>query len=515
MAKTGNQLLAEALDSAQKHAIGNIVESATISNKQRTFLVKQGYLKKIIRGWYLLDGDLTAQSAGDSALWHESLWAFIGQYIQQKFSSSYCLSPEVSLELQTGINTIPKQLVVFIAEQISPRKVDLPNAMSLLLLPSKTPAYETTEFQGITIHSLESALVTVSPRMFRQNPLSIQIALQQANLSELEKAIATTQNQAAANRLMGAYEALDKTAEAENIKSIMQSLGFQLISAVNPFENKPEPLNSNRKESPHALRIRLLWNAMRQDIIQLFAEHPRHYNFRERPLNQLQKAIQHVYVQDAYHSLSIEGYRVTPDLIRRISQGDWSPETLQHDKSQRDALAAKGYYDAFNLLQQSLSSAHNNPAQSLLDQLNQGITSWYRALLQPCVDAGLISRVDLAGFRKGAIYIRGSSHIPPPSEQLMDCMDALKELISNEENYPVKAILGHWFLGYIHPFPDGNGRMARFLMNYLLVLGGYDWLIIKHEQRDHYLDALEKASMYKDIRPFAQFILDSMLSAGE
>jgi len=41
--------------------------------------------------------------------------------------------------------------------------------------------------------------------------------------------------------------------------------------------------------------------------------------------------------------------------------------------------------------------------------------------------------------------------VPPASEQLMDCMTTLKECIADENSYPVKAILGHFFLGiFIH-----------------------------------------------------------------
>ena len=101
-------------------------------------------------------------------------------------------------------------------------------------------------------------------------------------------------------------------------------------------------------------------------------------------------------------------------------------------------------------------------------------------------------------------------HVPPASEQLMDCVEELKELIANEENCAVRAILGHLFLGYIHPLPDGNGRTARFLMNFLLVIGGYTWTVIKQEERTKYLSALESASVGNNARPFAEFIKKSM-----
>ncbi len=72
----------------------------------------------------------------------------------------------------------------------------------------------------------------------------------------------------------------------------------------------------------------------------------------------------------------------------------------------------------------------------------------------------------------------------------------------------VRVVLGHWLFGYIHPYPDGNGRMARFMMNAILASGGYPWTVIRMEDRDGYLSALESASIDLDIRPFAGFVAE-------
>ncbi|MCK5336872.1 MAG: Fic family protein, partial [Gammaproteobacteria bacterium] len=89
-------------------------------------------------------------------------------------------------------------------------------------------------------------------------------------------------------------------------------------------------------------------------------------------------------------------------------------------------------------------------------------------------------------------------------------MSAIKECIDEEESFVVKAILGHLFIGYIHPFIDGNGRTARFLMNFLFIIGGYKWVVIKLETRARYLAALESASVGKNITPFVEFVLDTI-----
>ena len=87
-------------------------------------------------------------------------------------------------------------------------------------------------------------------------------------------------------------------------------------------------------------------------------------------------------------------------------------------------------------------------------------------------------------------------------------MNTLFDLFEAETEPSVRAVLGHWLFGYIHPYPDGNGRMARFMMNAMLASGGYRWTVIRVEDREKYLKALESASAEGDIKPFASFIAE-------
>ena len=133
---------------------------------------------------------------------------------------------------------------------------------------------------------------------------------------------------------------------------------------------------------------------------------------------------------------------------------------------------------------------------------------WYRELFQPCVAAGLIEAGALAGYRNNPVYLRTSRYVPPRWEAVRDAMPALFDLLEKETEPGVRAVLGHWLFGYIHPYPDGNGRMARFLMNAMLASGGYPWTVIRVRDRNAYLSALDSASIDMDINPFCAFVAE-------
>jgi Fic family protein len=65
---------------------------------------------------------------------------------------------------------------------------------------------------------------------------------------------------------------------------------------------------------------------------------------------------------------------------------------------------------------------------------------------------------------------------------------------NNEEMHPVQlAAEFHYRFVFIHPFDDGNGRVSRLLMNYILLKHDYPMVIIKYEDKENYLTALQKA----------------------
>jgi Fic/DOC family len=167
-------------------------------------------------------------------------------------------------------------------------------------------------------------------------------------------------------------------------------------------------------------------------------------------------------------------------------------------------MAARGYWDAFQEVEKSIGR--------ILDGKNPGEVAysdhgeWYAALFGPSVTAGILKPSDLAGYRNHQVYIGRSMHTPLNKEAVRDAMPVLFELLTEENEASVRAVLGHFVFVFIHPYMDGNGRMGRFLMNVMLSSGGYPWTVIPVQARDEYMQALEKASVGLDIEPFARFL---------
>jgi Fic family protein len=121
---------------------------------------------------------------------------------------------------------------------------------------------------------------------------------------------------------------------------------------------------------------------------------------------------------------------------------------------------------------------------------------------------------DAAGtLRRAQIYIRDSNWTPPPA---FEVEDRLKDLImwynKNKKKYhpfEVSGIIHHRFL-QIHPFADGNGRVAREILNFILGKNGYPPIIIPVKERQDYMENLEKADE-GDIQPLLEFQMVQLL----
>lgn len=100
-------------------------------------------------------------------------------------------------------------------------------------------------------------------------------------------------------------------------------------------------------------------------------------------------------------------------------------------------------------------------------------------------------------FRSVDVAISGAK-VNPPS--YLDVQHLIQKIIDVERNsncHPIqKATWIHWAIARIHPFVDGNGRMARLLQDFVLLKQRYVPASVQPEDREkNYYEALEKADL--------------------
>ncbi len=504
---TIQERLADSLRELQKLQNENglaVVKSSDLSRVHLERLLRNGFLQEVMKGWYI--SSRPDSTPGDTTNWYTSFWYFISAYANSRFGNEWCLSPDHSLSFYGGSTTVPKQVIIRITLEQN-NVVNLLHNTSILYFKSGIANPVETEKQfNLKLYSLPEALIECSPVFFRTDSISARTCLSLIpDVSDILRILIEKGQTTKAGRLAGAFRNIGNTSAADQITGTMKSLGYD-IREEDPFE-APAPIPFSRITSPYASRLKLMWASMRGIVIKNFSKADHVYTDIESCL----KDIDSRYKLDAYHSLSIEGYKVTDALIEKVRSGNWDPDSNSSDEQQKNAMAARGYFQAFEAVKRSIIAIlEGKNAGQVVDSDHR---TWYRELFAPSVAVGLLSPADLAGYRTNQVYIKGSMHTPLNPEAVREAMPVLFELLENEPEACVRAVLGHFMFVFIHPYMDGNGRIARFLMNAMLISGGFNWTIIPVEKRSEYMNALEEGSVKGNITDFTRFIASLQIKA--
>jgi hypothetical protein len=477
------------------HGDNLVIQGAdTLGRTHTERLVNSGFLQMVIKGWYIPS---SPGSEGDSTVWYVSYWSFITAYLDNRFQEGWCLSPELSLYFHSGKTVIPNQLIVR-SEAGTNNILQLPFGTSLVDIKASLPPEIVREPRyGVRLYPMEYALLMVGPDYYRRDALEARACLASLrDVSPIVSAAIDGGHTTRAGRVAGALRSIGREEMADELLRMMRQVGYT-VTEENPFEE--DVRMETLAVSPHVSRIRLMWKQMRKVVLETLNVNPVHQDAAS-----VLAMMDATYVKDSYHSLSIEGYKITEELLERVRSGDWDPEKDAEDKKRKDALAARGYYQAYELLKQGVADCFSGqtPAQLYV----KSHQDWHFQLFEPCIRAGIVKASDLVGYRRHQVYICNSMHTPLNPDAVLDAMSTLSDLMTEEDNALVRAILGHFFFVYIHPYMDGNGRTARFVMNSQLVTAGFPWVVIPVERREEYMGALEKASVGEDVEPFVRFV---------
>lgn len=261
----------EALKGLQDRGVVAI-RSSDLKRIDRERLVANGFLQAVIKGWYI--PSRPDEAVGKSTAWYASFWDFCVSYLQARFGTHWCLSPEQSISLHAGNRAVPLQLLI--RSPIGDNKItELPHDTSLLSVRYRMPEQPDIEItNGLRLYALVPALIDCSPGFFQQRPTDIRAVLATiTDASELLARLLEGGHTTIAGRLAGAFRNIGRDRIADDIVATMRAASYA-VRESDPFETKPHIILSERERSPYVTRMRLLWQTMRGPIIACFPQSP-------------------------------------------------------------------------------------------------------------------------------------------------------------------------------------------------------------------------------------------------
>jgi hypothetical protein len=314
-----------------------VIRSSDLSRTHLERLVSEGFLLQVIKGWYL--STRPDESVGNTTTWYTSFWYFISEYLNHRFEDKWCLSPEQSMQIHSGNWVVPKQLLVR-SPLGSNNRTDLLHGTSVLDVQLDIPPKDQMDVvNGENVYSLSSTLIHLGQDTFNKNPVASRTCLYSVkDSSDLLTILLDGGKSVVAGRIAGAFRNIGNSKIADDIINTMKSAGYD-VRETDPFNEKTSTVFTTRVVSPYANRIKLMWDQMRSIVIEKFQA----IESTQIVVEDYLKNVDEKYVSDAYHSLSIEGYKVTAELIEKVRSADWDPVENENDKNIKNALAARGY----------------------------------------------------------------------------------------------------------------------------------------------------------------------------
>lgn len=212
-------------------------------------------------------------------------------------------------------------------------------------------------------------------------------------------------------------------------------------------------------------------------------------NQKAMPKSVKEKELERFTINFTYDTQRIEGSTLTRKETADLLERGIAPK----NKPMMDAQEAQAHRDLFLKI-----------LKSKKDMSLQEITDWHWELFNK-------TKSDIAGkIRKYQVAIRSSKFMPPTPVEVYPMLTEFFKWYNKNKNklHPIElAALTHLKFVTIHPFGDGNGRISRLIMNFILSKKKYPMLDIPYEKRNSYYNALERSQLKKEERIFLQWFI--------
>jgi len=191
--------------------------------------------------------------------------------------------------------------------------------------------------------------------------------------------------------------------------------------------------------------------------------------WKRYPDSAKEKELREIAIAFTYNTNAIEGSTITLEEARLILEDKVAP-----NKPLRDIRETESHAKVF------------------LDMLKTQDTVSEKLLLKWHEDIFKDTKPDIAGqFRN--YLVRVGPYVAPDWRKVEEFMKQLIAFINESHLNSVEiAARAHFMFEKIHPFGDGNGRIGRLLLNFILWKSGYPMLIIEYKKRKSYYKALQR-----------------------
>jgi len=192
-----------------------------------------------------------------------------------------------------------------------------------------------------------------------------------------------------------------------------------------------------------------------------------------------------------YNSLSFGISNLTlNDVVSVLTD---QPSTLE----ERKILAIKNYYKAFQFVLKMVKEKKEMDENSLKDL--------HEIIMDEVNVGGLYRQVD--------IFVEGSRYAPPAHIKVYERM---KKYFQTLSDYPTntfeeimnKAAYSMLQLDKIHPFLDGNGKLARLVLNYYLLMHNLAPVVFLNKDKEKLFEYIEEYKVNKNSAPFIEYLIN-------
>lgn len=214
-------------------------------------------------------------------------------------------------------------------------------------------------------------------------------------------------------------------------------------------------------------------------------------------------------IESSYHSNAVEGNSLTLGETRSLILHGLTAR----GKPMRDHLDIEGHNEAVKAIEDAVQRKCRF-TEVFIRQLHTVLLKEPYELDAQTPDGNHAKhRIEIGTYKSKPNNVRTSTgeiyYFTPPEQvkpAMGDLMTWYESQVSAGEHPIVIAATFHYRFVRIHPFDDGNGRMARLLMNMILIGYGYTVAIIRQEDRERYIQELERADKTEDLTHFVDFV---------